>query len=89
MLLIQIGSGVFVEISAINWISVKDKKVKFSIAGDNQSTFVVDDSFRNKFLETLTKIDCGTSGIESEFYEMDNEVKYDDRAPPPLPIKET
>ena len=72
MFLIEYKKGEFINAKRLDWININKGKVGFTIQGDNESSFFVDPSYQDSFLNHLQSLNDNIVNVQSKFNELSN-----------------
>ena len=70
MFLIEYEDGGFVDGERIDWLNLNGGSMTFTMTGDNESSFTVQESFKAKFLNNLQAINTNMFSIETRYKEL-------------------
>ena len=72
MFLIEYKKGEFVNAEKLDWLNINKGKVQFTMEGDNESCFKVDQDCQDSFLNHLQALNCNIVNVQSKFNELNN-----------------
>ena len=85
--LIEYSEGEFVNGEDIQWISVKPKKIQFTMRGDIESCFMVSEPMQASFVNHLQALNTNIKSIETEYHKNTEIFKGTNEALNKLTIK--
>jgi|TARA_R110000824_G_scaffold72277_1_gene184468 hypothetical protein len=77
MFLIEFSEGQFIDGERINYVWITNRKVKFSISGDNETLFIVDKVNEKSFLNQLQALNTSITDVAARHHHINNpDTKY-------------
>ena len=70
MFLIEYENGKFINGKNVKYINLNEEEILFTLDGDNESCFKVDEKFAGKFVNNLQALNGNIQSVECKFREL-------------------